>query len=304
MPDARAEGLTITRLSDRPADLGESPVWDDETGRLWWIDGVRGRVVSRTLTGETTEVQLDGHVGSIALAEGGLVVVLDHRIVRLDPASGAQVPLLTLADADPMMRLNDGKTDRQGRFICAGMGRNGDPLGALHQIDGVGRHRILATGISVGNGVCVSPDGTTLYYSDTRARKVFACDYDPETGDASAPRVHIDGEPVGSGVDGATVDRDGTLWAALIHSSEIAAFAPDGRLAHRFPAPVDFPSSLAFGGPDMTTLFLTSIRDSGTGRAVSKHPDGGHLFAIDGMGVTGLPEARFGSGPATEGADT
>lgn len=292
---ARGDGLVVTRLSAHPAALGESPLWDPDAARLWWIDGVAGQIHGFTSDGaEIAPVQVGGHIGGIALATGGrLAAARDHDFLLCDPSSGKLEILLTLGDADPKMRLNDVKLDRQGRLLCVGMGRGGDPLGALHQLDGTGRHRILATGIRIGNGLCFSPDGATLYFSDTPARKIFACDYDPGSGAATEPRLHIDTADYGSGVDGATVDRDGNLWAAMIHSAEIACFAPDGTLRHRFPAPVDLPSSVAFGGPGLSRLFVTSIRDSGTGRAVSAHPDGGHLFAIDGTGATGLPEARF-----------
>lgn len=290
-----ADGLAVTRLSRRPAGLGESPLWDGPANRLWWIDGVAGRIHCLRCDGREGEtVSLGGHLGGIALAAGErLAVVRDHDFLLCTPATGETEILLTLRGGDPGMRLNDVKLDRQGRLLCAGMGRGGDPLGALHQLDGAGRHRILATGLRIGNGICFSPEGDTLYFSDTPARKIFACDYDPVSGEASEPRLHIDTAAWGSGVDGATVDRDGNLWAAMIHSAEIGCFAPDGTLSRRFPAPVDLPSSLAFGGTTLARLFVTSIRDSGTGRAVSAHPDGGHLFAIDGLGATGLPEARF-----------
>lgn len=295
VPTANSDGLIITQLTRTAAALGESPLWDARTGRLWWIDGVAG-LIRCHLPGmaEPEPLTLGGHLGALALVNGDrLLVARDHEILLLDPANRTTETLLHLADADPAMRLNDGKLDRQGRFLCAGMGRNGDPLGALYQIDGAGKVRVLAAGLRIGNGICFSPDGTTLYYTDTPARRVLALDYDPATGEACQPRLHIDTAPLGSGVDGQTVDRDGNLWSALIHSAEIACFAPDGQLLRRFPAPTDLPSSLAFGGPALTTLFVTSIRDSGTGRAVSRHPGGGHLFAIDGLGATGLSEARF-----------
>ncbi|MEW5422287.1 SMP-30/gluconolactonase/LRE family protein [Amorphus sp. 3PC139-8] len=292
---ARGDGLIVTRLSAHPAALGESPLWDPETARLWWIDGVAGQIHGFGSDGaEIAPVQVGRHIGGIALAtDGRLAAARDHDFLLCDPASGDIEILLTLGDTDPKMRLNDVKLDRQGRLLCAGMGRGGDPLGALHQLDGAGRHRILATGLRIGNGICFSPEGDTLYFSDTPARRLFACDYNPATGQASEPRLHIDTSAWGSGVDGATVDRDGNLWAAMIHSAEIGCFASDGTLSRRFPAPVDLPSSLAFGGTNLSRLFVTSIRDSGTGRAVSTHPDGGHLFAVDGIGATGLPEARF-----------
>lgn len=280
----------IMRLSGTPAALGESPVWDDICDCLWWIDGVAG-VIHRTAPG--AHWQIGGHIGGVALAEGGLIVARDHEVCLFDSETGSVRTLLTLPDANPKMRLNDVKLDRQGRLICAGMGRAGDPLGLLHQLDGALRHRSFGPALKIGNGVCFSPEGDVLYFSDTVSRLFYACDYDPDTGRAGSPRVHVDTGALGAGVDGATVDRDGVIWATFIHTGEIACLSPEGRLTDRFRAPVDLPSSLAFGGPDMTTLYVTSIRDSGTGRAVSEHPEGGHVFAIDGTGATGLPEARF-----------
>ncbi|KAA2315100.1 SMP-30/gluconolactonase/LRE family protein [Pseudooceanicola sediminis] len=292
MPEARSDlsvdGLTVHRISTAPADLGESPLWMDDT--LWWIDGVAGRI--HCLDGRAFD--LGGHIGGIAPASGGgLILSRDHEVLRFDPATAETTSLLTLAGADPLMRLNDVKLDRQGRFLCAGMGRDGTGRGALHQLDGVGRHRVLHRGIRIGNGLCLSPDGTTLYLADTPERSILACDYTPETGKTGPFRLHVDTGQHGSGVDGATVDAAGNLWAAMIHSAQIACFAPDGRLIRQVPAPTDLPSSLAFGGPARDRLFVTSIRDSGTGRAVSSHPDGGHVFALDGLGAAGLPEAVF-----------
>lgn len=306
MGDARitalaALGISARRLSSGPAALGESPLWDPASGVLWWIDGVAGALHGIRPGGEGPAIPsraIGGHLGCIALATGDrLLVARDHEVVLHDLATGDSAPFLTLQNADPAMRLNDGKLDRQGRFLCAGMGRGGQPLGALHQIDGTGQHRVLAEGLRIGNGLCFSPAGDVLYVTDTPARVILAADYDPATGRAGQPRRHIETAGMETGVDGATVDAAGNLWATLVTIGEIGCFAPDGRLLQRMPAPVDLPSSLAFGGPRMGTLFVTSIRDSGTGRAVSRHPLGGHLFALDGTGARGLPEARFTPAP-------
>lgn len=304
MPDTRMTPLEaaipqVMRLTDTPDQLGESPVWDPQAQSLWWIDGVAGKVrrlrFAGSEPGELECFSFDAHVGSIALAdEGCLVVALEHEVVLFSPDEPVRLLLLRLDEADPRMRLNDGKTDRRGRFLCAGMGRGGEAIGALHRLCDNRDHAVLHEGLTVGNGICFSPDGRVLYFADTPARKVFACDYDPVTGAASKLRVHIDTAALGSGIDGATVDSEGNLWGALIRTARIGCFDPSGVLARSIAAPTDLPSSLAFGGPSMDRLFVTSIRDSGTGRAVSDHPLGGHLFAIDGLGATGIAETRFG----------
>ncbi|OWU84508.1 transcriptional regulator [Oceanicola sp. 22II-s10i] len=300
MPDtAPRRTVSVTRLTSTPDMLGETPVWDNAANCLWWIDGAGGKVRRMSFNGDKAgdpeSFALPGHVGSIALAvDGCLVAALDRSIVLFQPGDPLRLTLLDLGPPQTPLRLNDGKTDRQGRFLVADISLDRQPVGQLHRI-GQGRaHEVLVEGITVGNGLCFSPDGATMYYSDSALRKLMACDYDPATGACGAPRVHIDTADIGSGIDGATVDSDGNIWGALIHSARIGCFSSSGRLIDSFAAPVDLPASLAFGGPGMDRLFVTSIRDSGTGKAVSKHPDGGHLFVIDGLGATGIPEARFG----------
>ncbi|MEZ5660167.1 MAG: SMP-30/gluconolactonase/LRE family protein [Burkholderiaceae bacterium] len=307
MPDEHASArpgdptdLHIERLTDSPDDLGESPLWDPREDCLWWIDGVAGQVrrkyLQRGRWSATESFEFDEHVGSIALrAEGGLVIALEHSIIGWNPDAGDLTMLLADALTDQRLRLNDGKTDRQGRFVCGGMGRELEPLAPLLQLNVHGQVRVLATGLKVSNGICFSPDGRSLYFADTPARTLCTCDYDPATGVASEARVLIDCSALGTGIDGATVDDQGRLWAALVRIGEIGCFAPDGRLLARYPAPVDLPSGLAFGGRDMRTLFLTSIRDSRTGRTVSRHPLGGHLFAIEGLDARGILETPFGA---------
>jgi sugar lactone lactonase YvrE len=111
---------------------------------------------------------------------------------------------------------------------------------------------------------------------------------------AAEPSILVDTGPYNSAPDGATVDAEGCLWVALIQTGKIARFTPRGELDRLIDAPTDLPSCVAFGGPDLSTLYVTSIKDSGSGRMISKHPDGGFLFAIEGIGVSGLAEARFG----------
>lgn len=289
--------VTTTRISRCADMLGESPVWDHRQGRLYWVDSV-SRLV-RFLdhaSGQTGQLELPSVIGSVALCRdpGQLIAGLQDGIYRVDLADGGVVPVCRPDPANDRVRFNDGKVDRQGRFVCGSMGIHAEPLGELIRVSADGGITRLATGIRIANAICFSPDGGTMYFADSLDRTIRACSYSPGPRPPGRPRLHVDTRPFGSGPDGATVDSDGFLWVALVGAGKIGRFAPDGRLDRLLEAPVDMPSCVAFGGPGMATLYVTSIRDSGTGRAISHHPLGGHLFAVDGLGVTGIPEPCYG----------
>ncbi|MCC6000869.1 MAG: SMP-30/gluconolactonase/LRE family protein [Pararhodobacter sp.] len=285
--------------------LGESPIWDDRLQRLYWIDSVARRVHRHDpLRGDLASVTLPSTIGTIGLcADGRLVVGLVDGVYLTDPETGACELFWRVDPPDERMRLNDGRVDRQGRFVIGGMGIHAEPRGRLFRIDTGGRAEVLASGIRISNALCFSPDGRTMYHADSLDRYIRAYDYVTEAtsqaDDAGrqplrAPRVFADTQQFAAGPDGATVDSEGFVWVALVNVGKIARFTPAGRLDRLIDAPTDLPTCLCFGGPDLTTLFVTSIRDSGSGRAISRHPMGGHMYALDGLGVKGLPEPRLG----------
>lgn len=276
--------------------LGESPVWDSRHERLFWVDGY-SKVVRchRPADGSFSEWEVPSMVGSIALGQGEtLIAALLDGIYALDLADGACAPLMRPEPAEPGTRFNDGKNDRFGRFLCGSMGIHADPVGKLWRIDRDGQVDVLHSGIRISNALCFSPDGRIMYFADSLERKLWAYPYGPADNDVGPRSDLIDTSPWNSGPDGATVDAEGCIWVSLVQVGKIARFSPQGELILLLDAPTDLPSSLAFGGPDLSTLYVTSIRDSGSGRAISRHPRGGQLFAITGLGVRGLPEARFG----------
>jgi L-arabinonolactonase len=290
--------ITITPVSGRADMLGESPVWDADNSCLYWVDGF-SKLVRRwePASGAFDEWSTPSMVGSVALGSGNtLVVGLVDGIYSLDLLNSELTPLMRPDPVDPLVRFNDGKNDRDGRFLCGSMGIHADPKGTLWRVDAAGRSDQLAHGIRISNALCFSPDGATMYFADSLDRTVRAYDYSQDG--VGEPRVLVDTAQWNSGPDGATVDSDGCLWVTLVQVGKIACFTPHGKLERLIDAPVDLPSSVAFGGHDMSTLYVTSIKDSGSGRAISKHPDGGRLFAIDGLGARGIAEARFGAQPA------
>lgn len=294
--------LDIRRIGTESDMLGESPLWDVQNGWLYWVDSF-SRKIHRLdpSTGARRHWNTPSMVGSIGLGpEGSLIAGLVDGLYRLSLADGEPTPLMMLDPPDPHVRFNDGKMDRDGRFLCGSMGIHADPRGTLWRLDAQGRCDALAQGIRIANSLCFSPDGATLYFADSLDRAIRAYPYGPDG--VGHQRILVDTAQWNSGPDGATVDADGCIWVCLVQVGKIACISPEGELVRMIEAPVDLPSSLAFGGDELSTLFLTSIKDSGSGRAISKHPDGGMLFAIDGLGAKGLPEARFGQGLTTHGS--
>ena len=275
--------------------LGESPLWDAESGLLYWVDSIAARICRAAPTGERFDAwTMPQTVGSIALAESGLVAALRDGFYALDIENhGAPSPIALPERDNPAVRFNDGKADRQGRFL-AGTMRVGDAStapGILYRLERDGSCSVLERDLAVSNALCFSPDGEQLYFADTLRGLIWCYSYDVLTGDVRDRRLFTDTRALGSLPDGATVDAEGHVWVALVQTQRLARFAPDGRLVQTIDLPIPFPSCPAFGGEDLRTLFVTTIADSGH-RLRSDHPDAGRLLAIDGLGVRGLREAR------------
>lgn len=274
--------------------LGECPLWDIGAQSLYWVDAHRPLVRRlHPASGTITEWALPQEIGSIALCESGqLLVALVDSFVRLDPASGAVTPVLQMQHVAENIRFNDGRTDRAGRFLVGSLVKQRrEPLGALYQLSGA-TLREVDRGFCVSNTTCFSPDGRWMYFADSLTRQILRYPYNTATGAVGPREPFIDTEPYHSAPDGATVDAEGGLWVALVQTAQLARFHPDGRLDRLIDCPVPFVTCPCFGGEQLDTIYLTSIRDSGN-LLRTDHPDGGALLAIRGTGARGLPEVRF-----------
>lgn len=288
--------VKTTVISESADMLGESPIWDMVTGRLYWVDSVSQLIRFHDLAkGTFGSIKMPSMIGSVALAhDGHLIAGLADGIYLVSLKTGKSTPIFQPQNPDGRIRFNDGKVDHQGRFVCGTMGVHAEPLGELFRVDTAGNTEVLANGIRISNSICFSPDGEVLYFADSLDRKIRAYDYDAGPAPLSAPRIHVDTQQFSSAPDGATVDSEGCIWVALVQAGKIARFTPDGALDRVIDAPSDIPTCVAFGGADLDILFVTTIKDSQSGRSVSRHPLAGHLFAIQGLGVTGIQEPRFG----------
>ena len=270
--------------------LAEGPVWDARSSCLRWVDIYRGRVHRfDPASGADTFFEVGEDVGTVAVrAAGGLVIATTTGLYTC-LEDGGRKTLLHAVDTDPPGgRFNDGKADPWGRFWAGTM--LDDPHGAcaLYRMDPDRSLHTMVTGVSCSNGLGWSPDGSFMYYIDTPAGGVDAFDHDVSSGDLSGRRRIVDidrGQP-----DGMTIDADGCLWVALWDGWGLRRYAPDGRLLTTVEVPAQRVTSCAFGGPALSTLYVTTAR---TGLAdFTDQPHAGSLFALE-PGVVGLAPGEW-----------
>jgi len=295
--------MNIEVLVDVKTELGEGPLWDVDEQRLYWIDSFGGKVFRCAPDGsEVRAWDVGEKIGSMALrAKGGAIVALATGLHTLDFDTGA-CTLITDPEADtPRSRLNDGKVDRQGRFLVGSMDMNEDDgIGALFRLDPDMSVTRLEDGIICSNGPCLSPGGNTLYFTDTWSGEISTYDYDTVSGTPSNKRCFASVNDLGADIvgqygafDGATVDEEGHVWTALVYAGYLLRYAPDGRMERRIEMPVKKVTSVMFGGPDLDVLYVSSMAKPPLPRFPGDGPLGGSLFQITGLGVRGLEEMRF-----------
>ncbi|GGF50395.1 Sugar lactone lactonase YvrE [Mameliella alba] len=290
-------GIEITCVAPVGAGVGEGAVWDDRAQCLWWVDIPAG-VIYRydPVTGENRTIEYGEPVGCLAVREqGGLVLATKSGFWLFDPETGAREAIHDPEAHLPDNRFNDGATDAQGRFWAGTMKDGGEPeaLGAFYRLDPDGAVTAWRDGIFTTNGLAFSPDGRRMYFSDSNpgVRTIWACDYDTTTGTPGEPEVFFDTRSVPGRPDGGTVDAEGCYWQAGVSGWQLYRLSPEGEVLMTIDMPVEKPTKPMFGGPDLATLYVTSI---GAGLSDDPaQPDAGGLFAITGLGVTGLPQPRF-----------
>lgn len=276
--------------------LGETPLWCDRTNRLWWIDIEQPRLQSYDpATGDHQATELPGtFAGTQALAKSGdRLLAEDLTLYLRDDATGRRS---TLANVEPGLdnRLNDGRADARGRFWVGTMDNQlHRPNGSLYRVDPDGVATRMASDVIVANGIAFSPDGRTLYFTDTRRYTSYAYDLDLDDGVVTNRRIFADYTATGDRPDGACVDVDGCLWAAFFAGSRVVRYRPDGTIDRVIPMPVTNPTCLCFGGRDLKTLYVTSAWKFLDAAQLASEPMAGGLFAIESVGQ-GIPEHRFG----------
>lgn len=294
--------MRITRLEAPRCAGGENPMWDPAKQVLHYIDN-SGRKVHTydPASGTARTLEMPAVITTLVLRQGGgAVVTLRSGVHFLDLDTGALEAVHPLPDPPPHV-FNDGKVDVRGRFIIGASTANfanPGPDGGLFRLDPDRSLTRLDAGVHFSNSPCWSPDGTTLYFSDSWISTTYAYDYDVETGGVSNRRPFVNTSDLGGLPDGATVDADGLFWVAVFRAGKIAAYRPDGALERLIDMPVKLVSSVAFGGPELDRLYVTTIAHDVAGAAHGNDhgtPDeqAGSLFVIEGLGVRGRAEPSF-----------
>ena len=278
-------------------ELAEGPVWDAARGLLRWVDILRGRVHALDVTsGAHSSFGTGVEVGTAGLTrDGGLVLALSDRFAVCDYDGGNLRRLDGFTINGSVFRFNDGKPDPWGNFwagTCT-LAEQGPPC-SLYKLSPDGAVTELFGDIGLSNGLDWSDDRKTFYFADSYGG-VDVFGLDPDTGALGARRRFA--EVSGGLPDGLTLDAEGGLWLAVWGSGELRRYLPDGRVDVVVSLPVTQVTSAAFGGADLSTLYITTAREKFTPADLAAQPHAGDIFACT-PGVTGRPPFLFGRSAA------
>ena len=285
----------IIRLHPHRAILGEGPTWRPRENAIYWID-LRAPAIFRydcaTGGNETLPVQLDDRLGAMVFTTDGNMVAADRSGLHL--IESGQRRTLAHPDTDqPLNCFNDAKVDRRGRLWSGGADtKDTDANGSLWVFDAKVNARKVDTGFVCSNGPAFSLDGTRAYFTDSYAYEIWCYDIDPATGEVGPRRSFAKIKPEDGYPDGMTVDAEGFLWNAHWDGWRVTRYDPDGRIDRVLTVPVPKPTSIAFGGPDMTRLFITSASLDMTPQQLAEAPWSGCLMACD-LDIVGLPDRDY-----------
>jgi sugar lactone lactonase YvrE len=273
--------------------LGEGPVWNTDEQTLYWVD-IEGKAYHRYTpsTGMHERIEVGVMLGVLRFrASGGLVMATCRGIQFWDPASRQLTPLVNPEDGKPDARFNDGAVDPQGRF-WAGTMAPGTPSSSLYRLDPDHTLHRMDTGIGTSNGIAWSLDSRTLYYTDSPLKVIYAYDFDPHTGkiENRRPFIHTPDEP--GFPDGLIVDSEGFLWSARWGGWKINRYDPAGKKEREVAVPAEFTTSCAFGGPDLTDLYITTAWTELGADHARVQPYSGDIFLLH-TAIRGQVEPKY-----------
>lgn len=287
--------MIAERVVDCRNHHGEGILWNPADGLVWWTD-IEGRAIWTydPLKEESASFPMPHRVCCFAPRQkGGLIVAFADRVAFFDPGTADETLIVAFEPDNPETRLNDGRTDRKGRFVVSGMNEvSGAANSSVISINADLSVRTLIKNVSCANSICFSAEGTTMYFADTPESEIVAFDYDDASGQTSNRRVHADFFQEPGLPDGSCVDAEGGVWNAEWEGRRVVRIAPDGQIDRVIDVPVWKPTCCAFGGPNLDTLFITTSRLMSSADVLEKEPDSGGLFAVK-PGLNGVMDTPF-----------
>lgn len=281
-------------LQQADAIVGEGPLWDPMRNVMWWVDTPRGVVHAYDpASGGCSVMTVGSDVGSVALHDdGGLVLLLRGRVARCQPESGTTTTIVTIEADQPTRFLNDSGVDPAGRLWVGCVDDEELPgTSSYYRVENGVATRLL-TGLTLANGVAWSPDGRWMYTVDSSAGTVWVHAYDVDSGSVGEKRALWTGAERHGLPDGIAVDQSGDIWVAFWGGGCVRLLAPDGAVRATIDLPVGQVSSCAFGGPDLSDLYITSARFGMDAAACADAPLAGSLFRVA-VDTPGLAIPRY-----------
>lgn len=278
--------------------LGEAILWNEADRTAWWTDiEAKGLYRFDWHSQALRQFTVPERLGAFGFVEGEsfLICAFENGFALFDPETGLKSPITRPEGLRAGMRLNDARVDRQGRFWAGAMIEDPAlPRSALLYCLQDGAIQTREDALSISNGICWSPDSAWFYFADSGRRIIWRYSFDSATGKISEPQEFARSE--GSACpDGATVDAEGFVWSAQWGGGCIVRYAPDGRIDRVLEIPASQPTCVAFGGPNLDLLFVTTARVGLSRSELAAQTGAGDVLVYNAQ-VQGLPENRFKMG--------
>jgi xylono-1,5-lactonase len=244
-------------LSSLRAEHGEGPVWDNQTQTFYWVDLLKGKLLSLK-NGLTRQYLVSKPIGCIGICtDNKLILGLSEGFAILDQASMKLQWIFKLQQGDIKVRFNDGKVDPCGRFLAGTMTYDGkEPIGCLYSVYQQ-RVTCLEENVYISNGLDWSSDGKVFYFTDTNRHAIYKYNYDLDTGKIRDKKIFIQFDK-NEFPDGLCVDSQGDVWVAMWGVGKLLRFDKAGIKKSELITPVQYPTSCCFGGPRLSTLYVTT----------------------------------------------
>ncbi len=287
--------ISPTKTLDVKNRLGECVLWDGRQSTILWTDIESSQFWAWHFPdAEPQSFQLPERLGSFALTDmaGTYLGAFESGFAIFTPSEDLFQLIAPVSAEHKHLRMNDGRVDRQGRFWAATMAeqdpKGEEPWGTLWRHDRGDQVFPTLTGFKIPNSLCWSRDGEMMYFADSPQNTIWRYAFDPDKGPIGDPVIFAktdkDVHP-----DGSCIDSEDHLWNAQWGAGEVVRYRPDGSIERRLELPVSQPSCVAFGGPNLDLLFVTTARVDLSEEQLSNQPLAGALFAYQ-IDKTGIPE--------------